>query len=143
MATNTTQSRIGYFLSSEELAPPTLVDTAKAAEQAGFDRIWVSDHYHPWTREQGESGFVWSMLGAIASATELHMTTAVTARLTGSILRFWPRRAPHWPPLHLVDSVSGWAAESASTSGSSADCGRRRRCDVSGSGRADPRALDG
>jgi G6PDH family F420-dependent oxidoreductase len=71
-------NRIGYFLSAEELAPATLVSTAQAAEQAGFDRIWVSDHYHPWTQEQGESGFVWSMLGAIAASTELQMTTAVT-----------------------------------------------------------------
>jgi G6PDH family F420-dependent oxidoreductase len=48
------------------------------AEDAGFDRIWVSDHYHPWTREQGESAFVWAVLGAIAVNTELKMTTAVT-----------------------------------------------------------------
>jgi G6PDH family F420-dependent oxidoreductase len=71
-------SRIGYFLSAEELAPATLVSTAQAAEQAGFDRVWVSDHYHPWNREQGESGFVWSLLGAIAASTTLRMTTAVT-----------------------------------------------------------------
>jgi alkanesulfonate monooxygenase SsuD/methylene tetrahydromethanopterin reductase-like flavin-dependent oxidoreductase (luciferase family) len=45
---------------------------------AGLDRIWVSDHYHPWTREQGESGFVWSMLAAIAATTDLRMTTTVT-----------------------------------------------------------------
>jgi G6PDH family F420-dependent oxidoreductase len=71
-------SRVGYFLSAEELAPATLVATARAAQAAGLDRIWVSDHYHPWTTEQGESGFVWSMLGAIASTTDLKMTTAVT-----------------------------------------------------------------
>lgn len=68
----------GYFLSAEELSPTELVHTAKLAEQAGFDRIWVSDHYHPWTTEQGESAFVWAVLGAIASATDLRMTTAVT-----------------------------------------------------------------
>jgi G6PDH family F420-dependent oxidoreductase len=71
-------SRVGYFLSAEELAPATLVSTAQAAQQAGFDRIWVSDHYHPWTQEQGESGFVWSLLAAIAATTDLKMTTAVT-----------------------------------------------------------------
>jgi len=71
-------SKVGYFLSAEELAPDFLVSTARAAEAAGFDRIWVSDHYHPWTQEQGESGFVWAMLGAIAQTTSLHMTTAVT-----------------------------------------------------------------
>jgi G6PDH family F420-dependent oxidoreductase len=71
-------TEFGYFLSSEELSPAELLSAAQAAERAGFDRIWVSDHYHPWTREQGESGFVWSVLGAIAATTKLRMTTAVT-----------------------------------------------------------------
>jgi G6PDH family F420-dependent oxidoreductase len=71
-------TEFGYFLSSEELPPAKLVSTAKAAESAGFDRIWVSDHYHPWTREQGESAFVWAVLGAVGTSTELKMTTAVT-----------------------------------------------------------------
>ena len=68
----------GYFLSSEELSPQQLVETAQLAERAGFERVWVSDHFHPWTQEQGESPFVWSVLGAIAATTQLHMTTAVT-----------------------------------------------------------------
>jgi G6PDH family F420-dependent oxidoreductase len=68
----------GYFLSSEELSPRELVETARLAERAGFDRIWISDHYHPWNREQGESAFVWSVLGAIAATTNLKITTAVT-----------------------------------------------------------------
>jgi G6PDH family F420-dependent oxidoreductase len=71
-------TEFGYFLSAEELAPQQLLETAQLAERAGFDRVWVSDHYHPWTREQGESAFVWSVLGAIAATTELRMTTAVT-----------------------------------------------------------------
>ncbi|MGZ6804501.1 MAG: TIGR03557 family F420-dependent LLM class oxidoreductase, partial [Nocardioidaceae bacterium] len=71
-------TRIGYFLSSEELGPTELVAAGQAAERAGFDRVWVSDHYHPWTREQGQSPFVWSVLGALAATTQLHLTTAVT-----------------------------------------------------------------
>lgn len=71
-------TEFGFFLSSEELAPRTLIDTAHAAERAGFDRIWVSDHFHPWTQAQGQSGFVWSVLGGIAATTQLRMTTAVT-----------------------------------------------------------------
>ncbi|HWA67028.1 MAG TPA: TIGR03557 family F420-dependent LLM class oxidoreductase [Mycobacteriales bacterium] len=71
-------TEFGFFLSSEELSPQRQVELAKTAEDAGFDRIWISDHYHPWTREQGESGFVWSVLGAIAASTDLRMTTAVT-----------------------------------------------------------------
>jgi G6PDH family F420-dependent oxidoreductase len=68
----------GYFLSGEELSPTTLVESAQLAETAGFERVWVSDHYHPWQSSEGESPFVWSVLGAIAVTTNLHMTTAVT-----------------------------------------------------------------
>lgn len=68
----------GYFLSSEELDPAALVRAGQTAHAAGFDRVWVSDHYHPWTREQGQSPFVWSVLGALAATTDLHLTTAVT-----------------------------------------------------------------
>jgi G6PDH family F420-dependent oxidoreductase len=69
---------IGYFLSGEELAPARLVGAAQQAEAAGFDRVWVSDHFHPWLESQGESPFVWSVLGAIAATTDLQMATAVT-----------------------------------------------------------------
>ena len=69
---------IGYFLSSEELSPSELVRYGQAAERAGFDRVWISDHYHPWTSAQGQSAFVWSVLGALATTTQLQLTTAVT-----------------------------------------------------------------
>jgi G6PDH family F420-dependent oxidoreductase len=69
----------GYFLSSEELPPGELVDSAARGEQAGFERLWISDHFHPWLDEQGQSPFVWSVLGAIAARTErMVVTTAVT-----------------------------------------------------------------
>src|SRR5438270_336113 len=71
--------KIGYFLSSEETAPRELVRQAVLAEQAGFDGLWISDHFHPWNDAQGHSGFVWSMIGAIAQATKgMKVTTAVT-----------------------------------------------------------------
>jgi G6PDH family F420-dependent oxidoreductase len=69
----------GYFLSSEELPPGALVDNAVRGEAAGFERLWISDHYHPWNDAQGESPFVWAVLGGIAARTErLVVTTAVT-----------------------------------------------------------------
>jgi G6PDH family F420-dependent oxidoreductase len=68
----------GVFLSSEECGPRALVDQAVAAETAGFDRAWISDHFHPWIDEQGHSPFVWSVIGAIAEATDLRITTGVT-----------------------------------------------------------------
>jgi G6PDH family F420-dependent oxidoreductase len=71
--------RIGYFLSSEEFGPHELVDQARLAQSAGLDRLWISDHYHPWNDEQGQSPFVWSVIGALAVAVPgMHVTTAVT-----------------------------------------------------------------
>ncbi len=71
--------KIGYFLSSEETAPAELVRQASLAEQAGFEDLWISDHFHPWNDEQGHSAFVWSVIGAIAQATSrMKVTTAVT-----------------------------------------------------------------
>jgi G6PDH family F420-dependent oxidoreductase len=74
-------TRYGYFLSSEENSPQELVQQARLAEEAGFDALWISDHYHPWLDEQGESSFVWSVIGAISQATSLPLTTAVTCPL--------------------------------------------------------------
>lgn len=56
-----------------------IVDGAQRAEQAGFRSAWISDHFHPWNDAQGESPFVWSVLGAAATVTEsMRWTTAVT-----------------------------------------------------------------
>ncbi len=71
-------SEIGYFLSSEEHGPGELVSFARQAEEAGFRSAWISDHFHPWNDAQGQSSFVWSVIGGIAAATGLRVTTAVT-----------------------------------------------------------------
>src|ERR687897_2465744 len=70
--------QIGYFLASEEYSPRELIEQAKKAEQAGFHALWISDHYHPWNDEQGHSSFVWSVIGALSTATSLPVTTGVT-----------------------------------------------------------------
>ena len=70
--------RIGYFLSCEEYTPAELVEQAKAAADAGFEGLWISDHFHPWNNEQGNSPFVWSVIGAISQVCDLPVTTAVT-----------------------------------------------------------------
>jgi G6PDH family F420-dependent oxidoreductase len=71
--------QIGYALSSEEHSPRDLVAHAIAAERAGFPFALISDHFHPWTDIQGQSPFVWSVLGAIAEGTsELRVGTGVT-----------------------------------------------------------------
>src|SRR5919197_4464710 len=57
--------QIGYHLSSEEQPPGPMMLWAARAEELGFDFLTISDHYHPWTRQQGESPFVWSVLGGL------------------------------------------------------------------------------
>src|SRR5690606_41036025 len=69
--------QIGFFLSCEEYTPAQLLDQARRAEQAGFDALWISDHYHPWTDAQGQSAFVWSVIGALSQVTTLPVTTGV------------------------------------------------------------------
>ena len=70
---------IGYALSSEEHTPNDLVHHAHLAEEAGFTFALISDHFHPWIDRQGQSPFVWSVIGAIAHATEkLRLGTGVT-----------------------------------------------------------------
>jgi len=73
---------IGYFLSTEEYTPAELLEQAVLAEQAGFEALTISDHFHPWNDEQGQSGFVWSLIGAISQATDLPVMTAVTCPTT-------------------------------------------------------------
>ena len=70
---------LGYKLSSEEQSAADLVRYAQMAQDTGFGFALISDHFHPWTDRQGQSPFVWSVLGAIAQATQrLIVGTAVT-----------------------------------------------------------------
>jgi G6PDH family F420-dependent oxidoreductase len=71
--------KIGYKLSSEEHRPADLIAQAQRAEQCGFSFAMISDHFHPWIGAQGQSPFVWPVIGAIAQATsKLLLGTAVT-----------------------------------------------------------------
>lgn len=74
---------IGYTLSSEEHGAPALVNYAERAEQVGFSFAGISDHFHPWVDQQGESPFVWGVLGAISQRTQrLELITGVTCPTT-------------------------------------------------------------
>ena len=76
-------AEIGYTLSSEENGPRALVEQAARAEQVGFSFASISDHFHPWIDQQGNSPFVWGVLGAISQATErLQLITGVTCPTT-------------------------------------------------------------
>jgi hypothetical protein len=46
---------------------PGVTGQAREAEEAGFASAWISDHYHPWIDRQGESPFVWCVIGAFAA----------------------------------------------------------------------------
>jgi G6PDH family F420-dependent oxidoreductase len=69
----------GYKLMSEEHGPSDLVRNAARAEEAGFDFVAISDHFHPWLSSQGHSPAAWTLLGAIAARTQrVGLVTAVT-----------------------------------------------------------------
>jgi coenzyme F420-dependent glucose-6-phosphate dehydrogenase len=71
--------QIGYALISEEHSPEQLINNAQQAEKAGFKFALVSDHFHPWIDNQGQSPFVWSILGALSQATKsIQIGTGVT-----------------------------------------------------------------
>ncbi|MFI1991834.1 TIGR03557 family F420-dependent LLM class oxidoreductase [Actinoplanes sp. NPDC020271] len=71
--------RFGYKLMAEGFGPKELIRQAVAAEQAGFDFVEISDHFHPWLEEQGHSPYAWNVLSAIAARTErLGLATGVT-----------------------------------------------------------------
>lgn len=79
--------QLGYALSSEEHSAQSLIENAVKAEAAGFSFALISDHFHPWLDQQGQSPFVWSVLGAISQRTKtLRLGTGVTC----PILRIHP-----------------------------------------------------
>jgi coenzyme F420-dependent glucose-6-phosphate dehydrogenase len=70
---------IGFTLSSEEHGPGDLLLYGRIAEEVGFDFLTISDHFHPWTSRQGQSPFVWNVLGGLAVKTErVPIVTGVT-----------------------------------------------------------------
>ena len=72
-------TKIGYAAMLEQFHPTELLDYCAAAEGAGFDAgFMVSEHFHPWTPQQGQSAFAWSFMGALGQRTSLRFGTAVT-----------------------------------------------------------------
>ncbi len=76
-----------YFAGHEQWHPEQLVRHARLAEEAGFDMIVVSEHFHPWVDDASAAGFAYSTIGAMAEATSrVEFTTGVTTPL----FRFHP-----------------------------------------------------
>lgn len=75
-------TKFAYFCGHEQWQPEELVDHAVLAEEAGFDMVVVSEHFHPWVDDRSASGFAFSTIGAMAAATdEIEFATGVTTPL--------------------------------------------------------------
>lgn len=74
--------KFAWLCSHESYQPEDLVRQAVAAEEAGFDVVLGSDHFHPWVDDTSAAGFVWSWLGAVAARTaRVQLGTSVTCPL--------------------------------------------------------------
>ena len=72
-------TKIGYAAMLEQFHPTELLDWCERAETAGFSAgFMVSEHFHPWTPEQGNAAFAWSFMGALGQRTTLPFGVAVT-----------------------------------------------------------------
>jgi len=80
-------TRFGYTLMTEQSGPRELVRYAQDADRLGFDFAVSSDHSFPWLDSQGHAPYAWTVLGAVAQATErLELMTYVTC----PIVRYHP-----------------------------------------------------
>jgi probable non-F420 flavinoid oxidoreductase len=79
--------RIYYHASHEQFPPTELLSLAQAAESAGFDGVFSSDHVQPWSSTQGHSAFAWTWLGAALQATSRIPFALITTPLG---LRYHP-----------------------------------------------------
>ena len=84
-----TTGTVGYAAMFEQFHPTDLLKWCKQAQESGFASVMASDHFHPWTPEQGQVAFNWSWLGGLGAATSLRFGTGVTApgcRIDASII---------------------------------------------------------
>ncbi|MFD2246869.1 TIGR03885 family FMN-dependent LLM class oxidoreductase [Pontibacter ruber] len=119
--------KIGYHASHEQFKPSDLLTYVQQAEKAGFNASLSSDHFFPWSLDQGESGFAWSWLGAAMQATSLSFGIvnapgqryhpAIIAQAAATLAEMFPERfwiavgsgqyinehitGDHWPVKHI------------------------------------------
>ncbi len=77
---------IGYNACPDMVEAKKLISLCRRAEKAGFDAIWVSDHFHPWFHTNATEYNTWVWMGAAMQDIKLPFGTAVTA----PILRYHP-----------------------------------------------------
>jgi coenzyme F420-dependent glucose-6-phosphate dehydrogenase len=61
--------RLGYKASAEQFGPASLLDFGVAAERAGFDSVFISDHFQPWKHTDGHAPSSFAWLGALGART--------------------------------------------------------------------------
>jgi coenzyme F420-dependent glucose-6-phosphate dehydrogenase len=66
-----------FAASTEEFTPSQMLEQARAAEEAGFDGLGVSDHFAPWFPD-GQATQAWVYLGALGQVTSKPIGTGVT-----------------------------------------------------------------
>ena len=70
--------KLGYKASAEQFTPSVLLENSVAAEAAGFDSVFISDHFQPWRHTGGHAPFAMSWLGALGARTSrIMMGTSV------------------------------------------------------------------
>ncbi len=75
-------TKFAYFCGHEQWQPEVLVEHARIAEDAGFDMVVVSEHFHPWVDDSSAAGFAFATIGAMAAATQhIEFATGVTTPL--------------------------------------------------------------
>lgn len=93
----TDDTRFGFFASLEEFSPEECLEQAEMAESAGFDSVWVNDHFHPWFDHLADGtpangGNCWSWLPAALERTDdIDIGTGVTAVIN----RYHPANVAH------------------------------------------------
>ncbi|ACO48190.1 TIGR03885 family FMN-dependent LLM class oxidoreductase [Deinococcus deserti] len=114
-----TDPTIGFHASHEQFTPAELLRLVRFAEQAGFGAGMCSDHFHPWTPAQGQSGFAWAWMGAALQATSWSFGAvsapgqryhpAILAQAAATLAQMFPDRL--WCALgsgqHLNEHITG------------------------------------
>ncbi|WP_125775717.1 TIGR03885 family FMN-dependent LLM class oxidoreductase [Antribacter gilvus] len=105
---------VGFHASHEQIHPGDLLDAVRLAEECGFDTAMCSDHFAPWGRDQGHSGYAWAWLGAALASTGLTYGTvcapgqryhpAVVAQKIATLAAMFPGRV--WTALGSGENVN-------------------------------------
>ncbi|MEL3892056.1 glucose-6-phosphate dehydrogenase (coenzyme-F420) [Ferrovibrio sp. MS7] len=61
--------RIGYKASAEQFTPSALLEFTCLAEAAGFDSVFISDHFQPWRHTNGHAPYSFAWMGAAGART--------------------------------------------------------------------------